>query len=82
MSFKITVINNDNGEVLINEENARALVGALVEGDNTGVIALTACNANDILNALHGCDEARNQILEQNRMLKLLYELSQMKHDD
>lgn len=82
MSFKITVINNDNGKVLINEENAKALIGALVEGDNTGIIALTACNANDILNALHGCDEARNQILEQNHLIKALYDLTQMNHDD
>ena len=43
MSFTITIKNNENGEVLVNEKNAVAIIGAFESDDgHTGEIAFFA----------------------------------------
>lgn len=82
MSFKITITDNDNGKVLFNEENARVIIGSVVNDDKTATLAYTACNGNDLMNAIFGVDRARDAVLEREPKAKLLYGLKALLHDE
>lgn len=82
MSFKITITNNDNGKVLFNEENARAIIGSVVNEENTATLGYTNCNGNDLLNAILGVDRVRDAILEKNPTAKMLYGMKALLFDE
>ena len=82
MSFKITITNNENGEVLLDDENAVAIIGAVVNGEHTAVLGYTNCQGNDLMNAVMGVDQARDAILDNNPMAKLLYGLKELMPDE
>ena len=44
MNFKITVTNNENGEVLVNEENAVAIIGAIESEQGTRGMGFISCD--------------------------------------
>lgn len=72
MSYKITVINNDTGEVVVNEENVKVILGAITTEENTGVLVQTAASANEILNALDGVEESKALLFTKFPTLKLI----------
>ena len=73
MSFKITITNNDDGEVIVNEENAVAIIGAVTTNEHTTCLAYTKCNLIDLFNAIAGTDKAKESILADKPMLKVLF---------
>lgn len=75
MSYKITIVDNDNGNVLLNEENANAIIGAITNGEHTACVAHTKCNANDLLNAVCGVDTAKDALLKDNPRVGAMYAL-------
>lgn len=83
MSFKITIINNEDGEVLVNEENAVAIIGAVTTEEHTACLGYTSCNAMELANAVRGADNAKDSILKKSPMVKLLCELGELaKNED
>lgn len=81
MSFKITIVNNENGEVMTSVENAKAIIGAITTDEHTQVVGVTNCTTNLLLNALNGVDNAKKEILKRNPLLKLYYTLKDIEAD-
>lgn len=82
MSFKITITNNDDGEVIVNEENAVAIIGAVTTNEHTACLAYTKCNLIDLFNAIIGTDKAKESILADKPMLKVLFAAQKLKKDE
>lgn len=82
MSFKITITDNNNGEVLFNEENARVIIGSIVNKDKTAVLAHIAGNGNDVMNAIFGVDGAKDAVFKDQPTAKLLYGLKALLPDE
>lgn len=81
MSYKITIINNDDNSVIVNEENAVAIIGAITNGENTACLAHTVCNGSDILNTLIGVERAKKTLFDEHPLLKLFYECVERSKD-
>lgn len=77
MSYKITIVDNKDGKVLFEEENAKAIIDSVVNDEHVACLVHTACTSNDILNALSGVESAKKALFDGNPLLKLIYELSQ-----
>lgn len=74
MSYKVTITNNKNGEVLVNEENAVAIVGAIGNEQGTHSIGVTACDAISLGNAILAAEDVILQ-LKTEPGVKLVLEL-------
>lgn len=77
MSYKITIVDNKDGKVLLEEENAKAIIGSVVNDEHVACLAHIACTNNDILNALSGVESAKKALFDANPLLKLIHALSQ-----
>ena len=44
MSYKITITNNKTGEIIVDNGNVVAIVGAIADEENIGQMWLTSCN--------------------------------------
>lgn len=78
MSYKITITNNKDGEVLVNEENAVAIVGAVVNKQETAKIGFTDCNASCLVNAILGAETVISEIKNEVPAVDLLLLLKAM----
>lgn len=78
MSYKIIITNNKNGEVLVNEENAVAIVGAVVNKQNIAEIGFTDCNALHLANAILGAEAAISEIKNEEPAVDLFLQLKAM----
>lgn len=58
MSFTITIKNNENGEVLVNEENAVAIIGAFSVENGTAQMGFCACNTFDICRTINAAKKS------------------------
>lgn len=56
MSYKVTITNNETGEVLVNEENAVAIVGAIGNEQGTRSIVFTDCDAISLGDAISAAE--------------------------
>lgn len=74
MSFKVTITNNKNGEVIVNEENAVAIIGAIGNEEGTHSIGLTACDAISLGDAILAAEDVISQLKTDPRV-KLVLEL-------
>ena len=52
MSYKITITNNETGAVLVNEENAVAIIGAIGNEQGTRSVGFAACDAISLGDAI------------------------------
>lgn len=82
MSFKITIINNETGETILEREDAAAIIGAVTTEKETAVLGFTNCNGGELLCALKGNDKARDAILNANPIAKLLYDVAKAMPDE
>lgn len=78
MSYKITITNNKNGEVMVNEENAVAIVGAVVNKQNIAKIGFTDCNTLHLANAILGAEAVISEIKNEEPSVDLLLRLKAM----
>lgn len=74
MSFKVTITNNETGAVLVNEENAVAIIGAIGNEQGTRSIGFTACDAISLGNAILAAEDVIPQLKTEPRV-KLFLEL-------
>lgn len=78
MSYKITITNNKNGEVLINEENAVAIVGAVTNKQETAKFGFTDCNTLHLANAILVAETVISEIKNEVPAVDLLLQLKAM----
>lgn len=76
MSFKITIINNDNGEVIASEENAKAIIGAIIGEEHTNSFAFTSCTSMEMLCCIEGVDKAKKSLFKKEPKLEIFYHLA------
>lgn len=69
MSFKVTIINNDNGEVIVNEENACAVIGAVGTDEAAHCLGFTECNIIQLVQAIEGAQKATKNLIENTPLL-------------
>ena len=75
MSFKIKITNNESGEVLVNEENAVAVIGALAVENGTAEIGFCACNTFDVCRTLSAAKKSINRIENTDKQIAIASEL-------
>lgn len=75
MSYKITIIDNENGEVFLNEENAKAIIGAIASEEGVHCVSHVKCNGLELLAALEGTDRAKDTLLKKHPELQMPYAL-------
>lgn len=78
MSYKITITNNKNGEILVNEENAVAIVGAVTNKQETAKIGFTDCNTLCLANSILGAETVISEIKNEVPAVDLLLQLKAM----
>lgn len=78
MSYKVTITNNENGEVIVNEENAVAIVGAVANKQNTAKIGFTDCNTLYLANAILGAETVISEIKNEVPIVDVLLQLKAM----
>ena len=69
--FHITIIDNETGETL-HDADVCAIVGAFNEGERTGALGLTKCNAFDIAATIKGAKTAIQHLCANHPELELL----------
>ena len=45
MNYKITITNNETGKILVDNDKAVAIVGAIADEENIGQMWFTSCNS-------------------------------------
>ena len=79
MSYKITITNNETGEILVNKENAVAIVGAITDdGEITREIGFVNCNALNLAGAVIGAESVISQIKRESPELEVLLQLKEI----
>ena len=75
MSYKILIVNNDDGNVVVDEKEARAIVGAVSYGDKTQALGLTDCNALDLVCTTHIAKDVIDTLTKKNPDVAMLLAL-------
>ena len=81
MSYKVTITNNKNGEVLVNEENAVAIVGAVAIKQYIATIGFTDCNTLYLANAILAAETVISEIKNEVPAVDLLLQLKAMEDE-
>lgn len=75
MSYKIIITNNKNGEIIVNEENAVAIIGAIGNEQGTRSIGFTVCDVISLRDAISAAEtviyEIKNGVPEVDVLLQL-----------
>lgn len=71
MSYKVLIVDNDSGKTLYDKDNVVALVGAMSDGVQTTVNALTDCKALDMAYAILGAQKAANELINRHPEVKV-----------
>lgn len=69
MSFKVQIINNETNEVLVDETEAVAIVGAITNDKGTRSVGYTRCNIMSLCSAIAGASKIIEEFQEENPML-------------
>lgn len=72
MSYSIKIIDNDNGNVLVDESESVAIVGSVTNKSGAYSIAYTACNPLEMITTLAAAEDAIKKTRADSPMLKLL----------
>ena len=72
MSFKVTIINNKNGDVIVNEENAAAIIGAIGTKNDVHCMGfIQDCSLLEMAGALEGAKRAEEEVAKAHPEVKL-----------
>lgn len=78
MSYKITIIDNDDGKVLVDESEAIAIIGACSNNEETAQVGFAKCNAIILAQALDAAHEAIEKIESKSPHLTILRKMKEM----
>ena len=81
MSYKITIIDNDNGNVILDESEAVAIIGAVSNEEDTAEIGFTDCNGVILAQALDAADGVISTIEERSPQIAILRALRAIKRN-
>ena len=62
MSYKITITNNKTGEILADNDNAVAIVGAIADEEKVAQMWFTSCNPLTLAKVIQGAEDVISQI--------------------
>ncbi len=79
MSYKVIIIDNKTNEVVINEDNAKAIIGAVAGEGDVCCIGTFSCEAGVVLETLRALDKSKGDILKVHPKLAIAYLLNGMK---
>ena len=78
MSFKITITNSETGGIIMNNENAVAIVGSITDEKSTAQIGFTCCNLGILANALYCAESVISQFKTENPEVEVLLQLKEI----
>ena len=84
MSFKVTIIDNNNGEVIFNAENAIAIIGAVKseDSDSTEGIVSTNCKPLELAATVSVAKKSIKTLLDSHPIIKTLLALEEAVNDE
>lgn len=62
MSYKITITNNETGKILVDNDNAVAIVGAISDEENVGQMWFTSCHPLTLANVIQEAEDIISKI--------------------
>lgn len=81
MSFKVTIINNENGDVLVHEENADVIIGSIHAGEGNRAMGFTAANAFAICESIRAAEAVSTELQQRNPELGMLLQFMDLMSD-
>ena len=78
MSYKVTITNNENGKVLVDDENAVAIVGAIGNVQGTCSIGFIDCDAISLRDAISEAEDIISKIKNEVPAVDVLLQLKAM----
>jgi hypothetical protein len=82
MSFKIVITDNENGKELVNIDNAKAIIGEIVDDENTNEMCFCRCNSLHIASVVSGASGVVSKIKNKNPEIGLLLKLKEVFGED
>jgi hypothetical protein len=80
MSYKIIIIDNETNETIVNENNAKAIIGAIAGEKQVSGVGILECEGDEALNALEMLGKVKEGLFEKHPKLALASLLKEMKH--
>ena len=80
MSYKVIIIDNKTNETIVNENNAKVIIGAIANENAIQSLGILECKASEALETLKKVDKVKEGILKEHPRLALPYMLSEMKN--
>lgn len=78
MSYKIVITDNDNGKVLVNEENAVAILGSFTNEESPAQMGFCKCNSVKLACTVCGANEVIQTIKNENPRIGILLEMEEL----
>ena len=75
MSYKITITNNETGEILGENDNAVAIIGAITDEKKTSCILFACCDAPDLACTVDGAENVISRIKRELPEIKAILQL-------
>lgn len=72
--YNLIIKDNETGEIKI-DKNVNAIIAGLSDGETSNALSITACNGFDLCTTLYRTEEAINETLSVNPVVKPVYEL-------
>lgn len=79
MSYTIKIVNNEDGKVVIDENNALAIIGGIGVEKGEHVIGITECHTIKIAGTVHAANKAISMIKESSPGVKEILALASLK---
>lgn len=74
-SFKIIIIDNETGDILVNYPEAKAIIGAISADGGTHSIGYTACNSITLAQNIGGCQKVIASFIEEHPELNFIAQM-------
>lgn len=81
MSYTVKIIDNDNGAVVIDRNDACAIIGSVVLPEGTEGIYSTSCSADKIAMGVFGAQKAI-EIAKKNPVVNLMVAYAESRKDE
>ena len=82
MSYKITITNNKTGEIIVDNGNVVAIVGAIADEENIGQMWFTSCNPFVLARVIQEIEDVISKIKRESPDLDTLLRLMEIMEKD
>ncbi len=77
MSFTIKIVDNDDGRVVMDESNAKGILGAVAREDGIVGIYSTSCNAMECAGIVYCAKNVVNMAIKKNPKVAMMVALAE-----